>query len=41
MLKIHRLAGLASSNAALYAILAMQVIEFKGLTPPIHACAVR
>ena len=42
MLKIHRLAGLAGSrNAALYAVHAMQLIEFKGLTPPIYACAVR
>ena len=36
------LAGLASSrNAVLYAVHAMQLYRVQGLTPPIHACAVR
>ena len=37
MLKIHRLAGLAGSrNATL-----CRCMEFRNLTPPIYACAVR
>ena len=36
------LAGLANSkNAVLYAVHAMQLYRVQGLTPPIHACAVR
>ena len=36
------LAGLAGSkNAVLYAVHAMQLYRVQGLTPPIHACAVR
>ena len=36
------LAGLASSrNAVVYAVHAMQLYRVQGLTPPIHACAVR
>ena len=36
------LAGLACSrNTVLYAVHAMQLYRVQGLTPPIHACAVR